>query len=389
MILTEELNSIKSGSIESNFTEVSSASSFQSPSDKLFLQVNSELTALQTYNEYFQEPEISQEKIIEKVFSVVQNSVGFPSAYAQGNVLTSILGVIPLLLGASSLFKKKDKSGTDGKSTSGSDGAAAAPQTAEQLDTNPTVAKTRDGFGAFVRTPTFRIAFGGVLGGLTYFMVKEMGDQQKQRSARKETLLKLKGDFENTQGMKICTPAERNDQSQPGCFCYTAEGGKNTARSNSTVCQNMWNSVNLNGNGYLADGDSTKVCITQSNAIDEKCSCRTSNTCLKASAFNISGISLGTLSTLGSGLAPIATVSNGNGASLNTDALVNGAMRLRDATDKVLASNDLKNENAIVKAAEQSLGNFVQANGGTLSSPSPVQHHLLLLILMPKQLLKN
>lgn len=364
MILTEELNRIKSGSIESELMDVSTVANFQSPSDKLFLQVNSELTALQAYNEYFQEPEVSQEKIIEKVFSVVQNSVGFPSAHAQGNVLTSILGVIPLLLGASSLFKKKDGGGN---STAGTD---KQPVTIEELNSKPEIQNTRDGFGAFVRTPTFRIAFGGVLGGLTYFMVKEMGDQQKTAKARKETLLKLKGDFENTQGMKICTPAERNDQSQPGCFCYTAEGGKNTARSNSTVCQNMWNSVNLNGNGYLADGDSTKVCITQSNAVDESCSCRASNTCLKASAFNISGISLGTLSTLGSGLAPIATASSGNGASLNTDAVVNGAMKLRDATDKILASSDLKNENAIVKAAEQSLGNFVQANGGTLSSPS-------------------
>lgn len=361
--LTEELETIKSGDIQSYYSHFDKKEVIQTKSDKIYMNIHAEITALDTYSEYFSDESISSsEKLLSKIVNTIQNNIAIPRAHAgDGGGLTAILGVIPAIIGASSLFKKGDK---------GVDAKGSTEVNHVDVDQNTTVQKSGNAFDAFIRTPTFRIAFGGVLGGLTYFMVREMGNQQETAKNRKEALLRLKGDFENTQGMKICTPAERNDQSQPGCFCYTAEGGKNTARANSTVCQNMWNSANLNGNSYLADGDSTKVCITQSNAIDEKCSCRTSNTCMKANGFNISGISLGTLSTLGSGLAPIATVSNGNGASLNTDAVVNGAMKLRDATDKVLASNDLKNENAIVKAAEQSLGNFVQANGGTLSSPS-------------------
>ncbi|MFY7993656.1 MAG: hypothetical protein ACOVP4_10215 [Bacteriovoracaceae bacterium] len=348
----------------------------KSTEDQIFVRTFAGITADQLAEKYSlnkndNTPSVGLETIIAKL----QSEIGISQAHAKAGMLLAILPTAGMLLMSSNIFKGGKNKGKNGSSSGNSD-ASGSNSTTDSASGNKEnflkeEEKTDGKFQKFLQTPTFRIAFGGVLGVLTGFMTKEMADQQKIAKARKETLLKLKGDFENTQGMKICTPAERNDQSQPGCYCYTAEGSRNPARGNSAVCQNMWNSIALNNNSYLASGGSgPKVCITQSNQIDQSCSCRTSNTCLKASGFNISGINLSTLSTLGSGLNPINTVASGNGAELNADGLLNNAFKFREATNKILKDKDMKNENAIVTAAEKNLGNFIGANTGTIGSPS-------------------
>jgi hypothetical protein len=379
--LSKEIEMIEMGAVSSHLQEDEETSkqalNHLTNTNQLFTSIFADLTASAFESKYFtnETAEIRDSSLLTKI----QNELGIPSAYAKegggglGSTLVAILPTAGMMLMSSNVLKGKDKTTPNNTSNGGNDNTSSTNNTSDpsQVESNSEVAPTKNKFDKIIQTPKFRIAFGAILGTLTAFMVKEMNQQKKTARARKETLLKLKGDFENTQGMKICTPQERNDQSQPGCYCYTAEGGRNTARSQSAVCQNLWNSVNLNGTSYLSSSDTNNmVCITQSNAVDEKCSCRASNTCMKASGFNISGISLGTLSTLGSGLAPISTVASGNGADLNTDGLINGAMKLRDATDKVLASKDLKDENAIVKAAEKSLGDFINQNTGTIGSPS-------------------
>ncbi|GEM_PF-6596959 len=369
LTLTNEFEEMTAGKNYSSLdSQVNLGLNIDDEINPFFVSTFAEMTATQLEEKY-SIPKKEDHSISEtSIFNKLQSEIVISSAYAKVEALLAVLPVAGTLLANSNLLKgSKVKGGPDNTSaTSTTNGAATTAPQAQSP-----VKQVGGAFEKFIKTPKFRIAFGAVLGTLTYFMVKEMGDQQKLAKARKETLLTLKGDFENTQGMRVCTPDERNDQTQPGCYCYTADGTRNTARSSSAVCQNMWNSVSLNGTSYLADtGDGTKVCITQSNQVDEKCSCRTSGTCLKASGFNISGISLGTLSSLGSGLSPISTVASGNGASLNTDAVINGAMKLREATDKILASKDMKNDNAIVKAAEKSLGNIANSNQGTLGSPS-------------------
>ena len=278
-----------------------------------------------------------------------------------GSIFTSLGALI-----FPALKNKKDK-GTEAKQ----DGTASTDQAAS-VDQDPKVQEHDSKTSEFLHSPKFRIAFGGVLTGLTTFMTIDMGKMQKLAEQREKKLLELKADFNNTQGMKICTPAERNDQKQPGCYCYTADGARNTNRSNSTICQNLWNSVNLNGMSYLTsdDVDSTKVCVTQSNAIDASCECRKTNTCLKATGFNVSGISTGTLSSLNGALSPIGAVGNGQAGTLNTDANLNAAMKLRDATDKLLSSPELAAEKKFIEKASDNLGSFVNKNGGSIPSPS-------------------
>lgn len=372
LTLSQELESMFNGQVSSNLdNKMNLDIPRTSEADKLFGKMFANITA-DHFVEKYSIPLTSDSKensFESKILAKLQSEFGISSAHAKGGgALLAILPTAGMLLMSSNLLKGKDKSSPN--NTSNGNNTATGEQSKSGAD-NSTVKQTDNKFQKFIQTPKFRIAFGGVLGVLTGFMTKEMADQQKIAKARKETLLKLKGDFENTQGMKICTPAERNDQSQPGCYCYTAEGSRNPARGNSAVCQNMWNSIALNNNSYLASSDSgPKVCITQSNQVDQSCSCRTSNTCLKASGFNISGISIGSLSTLGSGLAPINTVASGNGAELNADGLLNNAFKLREATNKILKDKDMKNENAIVTAAEKNLGNFIGANTGTIGSPS-------------------
>ncbi len=372
LTLSQELESMFNGQVSSNLDHKMNLDIPKtSEADKLFANMFANITADHLVKKYsIPLTSDSKENLFEsKILAKLQSEFGISSAHAKGGgALLAILPTAGMLLMSSNLLKGKDKSSPN--NTSNGNNTATGEQSKIGAD-NSTVKQTDNKFQKFIQTPKFRIAFGGVLGVLTGFMTKEMADQQKIAKARKETLLKLKGDFENTQGMKICTPAERNDQSQPGCYCYTAEGSRNPARGNSAVCQNMWNSIALNNNSYLASSDSgPKVCITQSNQVDQSCSCRTSNTCLKASGFNISGINLSTLSTLGSGLNPINTVASGNGAELNADGLLNNAFKFREATNKILKDKDMENENAIVTAAEKNLGNFIGANTGTIGSPS-------------------
>lgn len=376
--LVAEFEDMATGNNFSSFNEIPSEGMplFNEVNNKQFISLFADITASQLEKQYSLATEESNQREIDYL-AKIESVLGISNAYAENGMkvnATQLLSTVGTSIASSkamNLFSGKDTKPGATDLSNKSDGVASTTTSSSTEGSGSLVKKTDRKFNQFIETPKFRIAFGGVLGVLTGFMVKEMADQQKLAKARKETLLKLKGDFENTQGMKICTPAERNDLNQPGCYCYTADGSRNMNRSNSTTCQNLWNSINLNGLSYLTSSDlGTKVCITQSNAIDEACSCRQNNTCLKAGGINVTGISTGTLSNLGSGLTPIATVSSGEGATLNTEGVVNSAMRLRDATNKALSDKDLKNENAIIKAAENSLGKFVNGNTGTLNSPS-------------------
>lgn len=400
--LTEEFESIKRGDNQSNYYEIDKSTTFVTDEEKDFLKIYAAINLESSYDYFLNQPEPqSENQFVTKILSnfSIEDSLA-QEKYKLGknaqyyNVNTGKpadimvdpktgMEMAPVELegvtvtaskpGARAKIEpiKSELTPLGLKEMPPIDIQKALGQmTKISLKNDPTAgsaigSKTE----SFLRSPKFRIAFGGVMTGLTTFMTIDMAKQQKLAEDREANLLKLKLDFENTQGMKICTPAERNDQSQPGCYCYTADGARNMARSNSKICQNMWNSVALNNNSYLNFQDTNpKVCITQSNQIDQSCGCRATKTCMSAAGFNISGINLSTLSTLGSGLTPVTTAANGNGATLDTAGNLNSAMRLRAATEKLLKDPSLKNDSNDIEKGSKDLQNAIQTNQGNIPS---------------------
>lgn len=363
-------DSISNESGFNTYSPTASLVKIKTAEDKTFLKLYAEIVASEIQDDYgISSPHSSS--LLSDILSKIKNNLLIPSAHAESKAATFIpvVGGLAMLAGPSLLKGMKGKAA--GPENTANPNATATANPEQAIEASPELQKHDSKTNEFLHSPKFRIIFGGVLGGLTTFMTVDMGKLQKLAEDREKKLLELKADFQNTQGMKICTPAERNDQSQPGCYCYTSEGSRNNARASSAICQNMWNSIALNNNSYLSSTDTgPKVCITQSSQVDQSCSCRTSNTCMKASGFGISGINLGTLSTLNNGLSPVNAVASGNGASLNTDANLNSAFKLREATEKLLSTPELKDEKKGLDAASKNLEKFIQTNQGTLSAPS-------------------
>lgn len=401
VLLTNELEEMKNGSVESQYTDHYPANDVSS--DLSFLPKLYSNTALNNIYSSLKgdSPKLNTDKdFATEVLKIVSNHFLIPIAFAQNSETntehstttktttkttttttdengksTTVETIIETIVtGAAPVVANKALGGGEGGKSAPQSGNISNPAdgaTTSTASNSQELNVYKGKTDKFLYSPITRIAFGGVLGGLTLAMRSNMKRQKEAAEERSKKLLELKADFNNTQGMKICTPNERNDQKQPGCYCYTSEGARNTNRSNSTICQNLWNSLNMSNMSYLTGSDSgLTTCITQNNQLDESCSCRKSNTCLKASGFNISGISTGTLSSLNGGLTPLNAVANGNAGQLNEDAILNSAMKLREAGEKLLKDNSLAAEKKAIDVASKDLNAFVNKNGGTIPSPS-------------------
>jgi hypothetical protein len=190
-------------------------------------------------------------------------------------------------------------------------------------------------------TPTTRTIFAGVMAGMSFLMMSHASSQAEASKKRAALLRKMKSEFDSASGaINTCKSEDRSDPAKPDCFCYTAENQRNSARSSSTVCKNLWAGRNLNETNYLASGGSNApICITNQNKADAGCSCRQTNTCMKVSAGGISGVGSGTMSMLGASLQPLNQMANGSvsAGKVNAGALANQAAKLETLKKKVEA----------------------------------------------------
>ena len=232
-------------------------------------------------------------------------------------------------------------------------------------------------------TPTGRMIYSGVMAGMTMIMATHAGSQAKASKKRAELLRKMKDDFASASGAVFaCASADRNDPSKPSCYCYTAEGGRNSNRGSSTVCQNLWAGKDLTPGVYTAsnNSDNTKVCITNQNQADATCACKSNNTCLKVGSAGITGLNPGTFSMLSQSLDPLNKIASGSvsAGSLDSAALGNQAARMMDLAKKAENTKGLedvkKNKEKIAKqiqadlakgAAGMNSGSFLGGSGSS------------------------
>ena len=222
----------------------------------------------------------------------------------------------------------------------------------------------------FMASPPGRLILGGILSVWSITMAMHASKQAKVSKNRAEFLRKMKDQFNDAQGALGCSDTERESPSAPTCYCYTAEGQRNSNRASSAVCAALFNGKNLNtSSSYLASGSNS--CITKSGAEDASCTCKSSNTCASVSTSGgITGLDTGTFSMVNGALSNLNGVANGNeGANLSPLGSASTAARLLDTANKIAAKSKtgqslLKNKKKLVGQMDASL------RAGAGSAPS-------------------
>ncbi len=244
------------------------------------------------------------------------------------------------------------------------DGAAATATTqpannpAPQNNPNAGAGSGAQALGKMMGHPVGVAIVAGVGAALSGYMWKASADQEEQSEDNAKQVQAMIDKFSGT--MAGFCPQGREDYNNPRCYCYTADGSKNSNRTKSETCQALWAQDDKNyfvaGSNYGANAAiSTKGCMTVNGKYDQKCACKKlvnkkgENACMKvpATATTINGVQ-SALST--ASLAKnINGITNGefSAADLNAADLEKLAVRAQKAKNQIaLQVNDkLKKQN--------------------------------------------
>lgn len=174
-------------------------------------------------------------------------------------------------------------------------------------------------------------------------------------------------------------PNGRDNLSEPKCYCYTAAGKKDTTKTNSTVCTNLWAS-----NDYTLSGDSTNYaigtaveavgCVTLAGEFDENCNCKKfvdskgANACKKEASIALSSDTFSTGLATSTGVSDIlkytanSTTGNPRFDLLGTGSLTANAMKARQITSQLIAKAEANNKDTkLPKIDETNAGKYAAA----------------------------
>lgn len=233
-------------------------------------------------------------------------------------------------------------------------------------------------------TPGSRAIFSGLLMTLTALMAKHAGEQADASKNRADLLRQMKGEFNKTSGsLYTCKSEDRNDPSKPNCYCYTAEGQRNSNRSNSQVCQKLWNQKNYKPGQYNAMANA-RACVASGGQPDPSCKCKQAKTCMTVKIPKIQGFNVGTLGQINSAIDPVNGLNNGvaSAATVDGTSLENRAAKMRDLIKNLenqkgmedFAKNKDKREKALLaelqSASSRMPSNAMMGNMNSGSMPS-------------------
>ncbi len=167
----------------------------------------------------------------------------------------------------------------------------------------------------------------------------------KQEEESKENIKKLEkmiASFKDSYS-GYC-PKGRDELTDPACYCYTDDGKKNTTRTNSQSCIDLWakSTYKLSGdaNNYgLGTAVEPVGCVNLNNEFDETCKCKKfvdakgSNSCKKGVSLTLPN------DTFSTGLATSAGVNNTLKFAANS---LNGNPRFDLLSSGSLNANALK-----------------------------------------------
>lgn len=174
-------------------------------------------------------------------------------------------------------------------------------------------------------------------------------------------------------------PSGRDTLTDAACYCYTDAGKKNTTRSNSQTCIDLWAK-----NTYTLSGDATNYaigtaveavgCVNLAGEFDETCKCKKFvdakgvNACQKGTSITLSDDTFSTGLATSTGVNDIlkytANSISGNPRYdlLGTGTLTANALRARQITTKLTSDLQAKDKNAnLPKIDASNAGKFAAA----------------------------
>lgn len=116
--------------------------------------------------------------------------------------------------------------------------------------------------------------------GMVYSGVLYKGAAEQEEQAKKniEDIDKIIATFQDSYGA-FC-PQGRDDLKKPDCYCYTDKGAKNSNRTNSQVCKDLWSKNDYKLAAAATDYRSKQAntnptgCVKMDNTFDENCQCK-------------------------------------------------------------------------------------------------------------------
>ena len=188
-----------------------------------------------------------------------------------------------------------------------------------------------DKIGELLDSPPGIMIVAGIGGINAMTLYKAAADQEKECDENIKKIDRIIASFKDSFS-NFC-PNGREKLEEPTCYCYLENGQKNTSRSNSQTCQQLWNknqyvydntAGDYNANGAPVD---PAGCLTIDGKFDENCQCKKlinskgSNACLKTVSLPINNNGLGSAFVQASGVDKVmknlAQTASGN-SNLNS-----------------------------------------------------------------------
>lgn len=174
-------------------------------------------------------------------------------------------------------------------------------------------------------------------------------------------------------------PNGRDTMAEPSCYCYTDAGKKNSTRTNSQTCIDLWAKTT-----YKLSGDATNYgigtateavgCVNLAGDFDETCKCKKFvdakgvNACKKEASITLASDTFSTGFATSTGVSDIlkytANSTNGNPRFdlLGTGNLTANALRAKQVTNKLLNNLQAKDKNTqYPKIDETNAGKYAAA----------------------------
>ncbi len=174
-------------------------------------------------------------------------------------------------------------------------------------------------------------------------------------------------------------PNGRDKMAEPSCYCYMDGGKKNTTRTNSQTCIDLWakSSYKLSGdaNNYgIGVAVEPVGCVNLAGDFDETCKCKKFvdpkgvNACKKEASITLSSDPFSSGFATSTGVKDIlkhtANSTNGNPRFdlLGTGTLTANALKARQLTSKLIANLEAKDKDIkLPKIDESNAGKYAAA----------------------------
>ncbi|MBC7713149.1 MAG: hypothetical protein H7177_07405 [Rhizobacter sp.] len=182
-----------------------------------------------------------------------------------------------------------------------------------------------DSIGKYFDSPQGIVVMAGISTVYSTVLYNGAAEQEKESQANIAKIDKIIKSYSDS--WSAFCPNGRDKLEEPSCYCYTADGKQNVARSNSQTCTDLWNK-----NKYKLDGsaanyniaqfvDDPAGCVALDGQFDDACKCKKlvnakgQNACLKSTSISLpAGMStaIGTSTGLKEVMKTAVNAANGN-----------------------------------------------------------------------------